>query len=164
MLSSVSSSSHITLHLLNRHRSHGALQTVGLVGGTKCCRLPRDHVSTDLHYNTIKRLVSSSEVREHLCSALLFLLPPPQFSSVPSLCSSLKHHIHLVTSTLTYRTASCCCVTKAITSRATWRQRGQTGLMFMLATNRWFYADKKEVRSSKKSENSQTSWLVAERQ
>ncbi len=136
MLSSVSSSSTITLHLLNRHPtfSRGALQTVGLVGATKGCRLARDHVSTDLHYNAIKRHVSSSKVRGHLCLTLrpfssfyLFLLAPPHFSSMPSLCSSLKHHIHLVKSTLTYCTACCYCVTKAIASRASWRQRGQTG-------------------------------------
>lgn len=38
---------------------------------TGCCP-PRDHVSADPHYNTIKWLVYSSEVGEHF---LLFLLP-----------------------------------------------------------------------------------------
>lgn len=118
MLSSVSSSSTITLHLPNRHQtfSHGAPQSVGLVGKTKGCTLPRDRVSTDLHYDTIKRLLSSSKVRENL-SFHLFLLLPPHLPSKPSLCSLLKHQFSEVCSDILY---SMC------TSGASWRQSGQT--------------------------------------
>lgn len=87
MLSSVSSSSTITLHLLNRHQtlSHGDLLAGGGGDGwgTKGCCLPRDHVSTDLHYNTIKRLVSSSKVREKL------RLTPPSFFPSIHFCNAI---------------------------------------------------------------------------
>lgn len=56
------------------------------LGGPRSWWLPRDHVSNDLHYNTIKWLVSSSKVRKHF---LLFLTcfpashPPPSRLSRP---------------------------------------------------------------------------------
>lgn len=81
MLFSVSSSSTITLHLFNRHQtfSHGAHGDWRAGWGPKGCWLPGDHVSTDLHYSTIKCLVSSSKVREHLSS------PPSIHSCFPYL-------------------------------------------------------------------------------
>lgn len=56
------------------------------LGGPRGWWLPRDHVSNDLHYNTIKWLVSSFKVRKHF---LLFLTcfpashPPPSHLSRP---------------------------------------------------------------------------------
>lgn len=56
------------------------------LGGPRGWWLPRDHVSNDLHYNTIKWLVSSFKVRKHF---LLFLTcfpashPPPSRLSRP---------------------------------------------------------------------------------
>ena len=80
MLSSVSSSSTITLHLLNRH------QTCRRRGGGAdrgFCWLPRDHVSTDLHlqHNQMTRVLLQGKCAWLL--SRLFLPPSPHFSPAP---------------------------------------------------------------------------------
>lgn len=53
------------------------------------CWLPRDRVSTDLHYSTIKRLMSSFKVRDNWC-----LTPTPFSLSFFHLFSSLVKTSH----------------------------------------------------------------------
>lgn len=102
MLSHVSCSSAISPQQDTRHVVL-QLWHRGVVWGKWGSWLPRDHVSTDLHYCTIKRLVYSSEVRE------LFLLSAPynpasqaSLCAEPSLCFLLKHHSYLA-STCSYQ-------------------------------------------------------------
>lgn len=121
------------------------------LGGPRGWCLPRDHVSNDLHYNTIKWLVSSSKVRKHFLPFLTCFPashPPP---SRLSLCSSLKHHIYLVGSKLTYWTELLLFDQGYFFQGFVKAEGLDRGLMFMLTTNWWFYADKKGQITAQRS-------------